>query len=89
PETNPDDDTATTTTVATSSLDVYLVRDDRVTRVSRVAAATDIATVLNLLAAGPTEREVERGLRTALVPELVSLAEVAEVADAVATIDLT
>lgn len=75
----------TTTTVPSDEVELFLVRDDRLAIVRRDAAASDPQDVLSLLAAGPTDDETGDGLRTALVPDL---AAIVDVADELVTIDL-
>ena len=78
---------ASTTTPAApeQTVKVYLVADDRLAIVNRVTTASDPQGVLALLALGPTESETASGLRTALVPDL---ATIVEVAGSLVTIDL-
>lgn len=84
---------ATTTSEASGAVDVqadhvlsvFLVRDDRLATVTRVAPRADPPTVLSLLGNGPSDAETADGLRTALVPEL---AEIVRIERDVITIDL-
>jgi hypothetical protein len=85
-------DETTTTNPSSSSepitdiSDVYLVRDDRLRVVTRSEDAFDAGTLLELLAAGPTDEEIAEGIRTALVPDLAVVT--GAVADVV-TVDLS
>lgn len=71
--TNPD----TPTTVAPDALvKVFLVGDDRLEVVTRVTTEATPDSVLALLAQGPTQSELNAGLRTALVPDLARIVSV-------------
>ncbi|MEO6124944.1 MAG: GerMN domain-containing protein [Ilumatobacteraceae bacterium] len=74
-----------TTTVVRDEVELYLVQNDRLAVVVRDAVASDPQGVLSLLAAGPNDVETQRGLRTALIPEL---AVVTGVVEELVTIDL-
>ena len=52
---------------------VYFVRGARLEPVQRSVGTSDLATALQLLAAGPTRREVVTGLRTAVAPQTFSV----------------
>jgi len=52
-----------------STVRVYLVRGDRLHEVVRAAPNRSAESAIERLAAGPTRREVSQGLRTALVPQ--------------------
>ena len=64
-------------TVPTANSDinvkVFLVRDNRLTIVNRGIAPADPPNVLALLAQGPSQAEIDAGLRTALVPNLAEI----------------
>jgi len=79
-------DTRTIVTIdAGQDVNVFLVRDDRLTVVNRVASPADPPNVLALLAQGPSQDETDAGLRTALVPDL---AEIVDIDGELITIDL-
>ncbi|MCK6210415.1 GerMN domain-containing protein [Georgenia sp. EYE_87] len=52
---------------------VYYIRNERLEPVERSVARASAATVLSLLTAGPTRREVTTGLRTALTLQPLTL----------------
>lgn len=64
-------ETATTLMRATSPVQVYLVRGDRLATVSRsVVSPPTLGTVLATLIQGPTDDEEGAGLRSAINPEM-------------------
>lgn len=52
---------------------VYFVRGARLEPVQRSVETSDLVTALQVLAAGPTRREVVTGVRTAVVPQTFSV----------------
>jgi spore germination protein GerM len=65
---------------------VYLVADESLREVIRAEGAVDAASAMSLLEQGPSDEEAQRGLRTAVVPDL---AVVTGVDGDVATVDLS
>ena len=84
-ETTTTDARGVATSDAGQSVDVFLVRDDRLTVVNRTTSPADPPNVLALLAQGPSQDETDAGLRTALVPDL---AEIVAIDGELITIDL-
>lgn len=78
-------DVSVTSVTANRAVKVFLVRDDRLEVVDRIASPADPENVLALLALGPTETETASGMRSALVADL---AEIVDTERDLITIDL-
>lgn len=58
------------------ALTVYLIRDGRLTPVTRSSADTTVPSALAFLSQGPNSEEVRAGLQTALIPQSLSPGQV-------------
>lgn len=60
-------------TAGTSAQTLYFVRDTRLEAVHRTGAPGGLPATLDLLAGGPTAKEAQGGLRTALAPQQLTV----------------